>query len=242
MYPLNILNYRNNIVLFIVNYYQQFNILILNLSYSSGTFYFEAFILNVHQDKNGKKIQLMYYPLLGKIILIRKGLQLHNDILNFEKLIPQMNPEIQVSNTFFSVKYEFFKQNMLNSYYIIRIFIEKGEDWKLVKKSYQNLLNSYSLEQESHQQNDYVKRSLRIYKHKRTNRYNLLIRQYYWKSDYRIVLQLKFQGSQRTDSMYDKTIYIWYKRLSQLNHIQKGALAFKRLQGIKDILSASIKE
>ncbi|CAD8172466.1 unnamed protein product [Paramecium pentaurelia] len=89
-------------------YFKQRNNIVHN--YPCGTFYFETFILSVHEDKNGKKIQLMYYPLLGKIIQFKRGLKLHKNILYFEKLIPQMNPEIQVSNTFFSVKYDFFNR------------------------------------------------------------------------------------------------------------------------------------
>lgn len=38
--------------------------------------------------KYGKKMHLMYFPLLGRIIEFKRGISKHNDLLHFEKTIP----------------------------------------------------------------------------------------------------------------------------------------------------------
>jgi hypothetical protein len=46
--------------------------------------------------KYGKKMHMMYFPLLGRIIEFSRGMKKHNDLLHFEKSIPEKHPDIEV--------------------------------------------------------------------------------------------------------------------------------------------------
>lgn len=46
--------------------------------------------------KYGKKLYMMYFPLLGRIIEFNRGTKKFNDLLHFEKTIPKDHPEIEV--------------------------------------------------------------------------------------------------------------------------------------------------
>ncbi|CAK78450.1 unnamed protein product (macronuclear) [Paramecium tetraurelia] len=123
------------------------------------------FLMLIMKIKYGKKMHLMYFPLLGRIIEFSRGIKKHNDLLHFEKMIPQQHPgvEIVVSNTFLGLTHVFFKTEhikfILNNQDLYKktskvLFGEKmlykglafqdGEDWRLARNV---LAKSFEFEQ-----------------------------------------------------------------------------------------------
>ncbi|CAD8082688.1 unnamed protein product [Paramecium primaurelia] len=123
---------------------------------------FQMLIMKI---KYGRKMHMMYFPLLGRIIEFSRGIKKHNDLLHFEKMIPQQHPEIEivVSNTFLGLTHVFFKPEHIK--FILQnqdlykktskvlfgermlykgLAFQDGEDWKLARNV---LSKSFEFEQ-----------------------------------------------------------------------------------------------
>ncbi|CAD8112071.1 unnamed protein product [Paramecium sonneborni] len=116
--------------------------------------------------KYGKKMYMIYYPFFGRGIHYKNQIKRYNDIMHFEKMISQENPEVEiiVNNSFMGLTQIFIKpdhikqilqnQDLYRKARKVFLFGEKmfykglvfqeGEDWKLARNV---LSKSFEFEQ-----------------------------------------------------------------------------------------------
>ncbi|CAD8189333.1 unnamed protein product [Paramecium pentaurelia] len=105
--------------------------------------------------KYGKKMYMIYFPLLGRGRQFQNQIQKYNDLYHFEKMIPQENPEVEmiVSNSFMGLTHVFLKpdhikfilQNQDLYKKATKVFLfgdkmfykglvfQEGDEWKLAR-------------------------------------------------------------------------------------------------------------